>query len=118
MVLAYTSTAALLNGLSPVEVYFQFRKHNASTRSIPGSLRLYGLLKDQLCKMAEKPVLPGTPGIPTGRLPNQKHLQGTPSYFTSRVGTLGLPLVPGHIKVGTRLLRLGMKLLVLVHSAQ
>ena len=75
-------------------------------RSTPG---LYGLLKDRLHRIAEKPVLQGTPGTPTGTLPN---LERTPTF-----GTLDLPLVPGHIDVGPRLLRLGMQLFLLKHSA-
>ena len=39
---------------------------------------LYGLLKERPHRMAEKPVLTGTPGTPTRSLPNLKRLQGTP----------------------------------------
>ena len=77
--------------------------------STPGSLRLYGLFNEWLGGMA---VIPGTPGTPTGSLPNLKCLQDTPTNSPTvaslLVGTLGLPSVPGHVDVGTRLLSLEM----------
>ena len=66
---------------------------------MPSTLVLYGLLKEQPCGMAQKPVLQDTPGTPTGSLPNLKHLQGTltmylPTLASLLVGTIGVPLFP------------------------
>ena len=62
--------------------------------------------------MAEKLVLLGTPGTPTGSLPNVKHLQGTPMFqnsLTVASSLCSLLSVPGHFAVGIRLLTLGME---------
>ena len=55
---------------------------DAVTLFNPWSLRLYSLLNEQLCRMAEKPVLPGTLGSPTGSL---KRL---PTFQTPRNGII------------------------------
>ena len=63
--------------------------------------------------MAEKQALQSTHGTPAGSLPNLKRLQGPPTFQTPQlyaalllVDTAILPLVPGHVDMGTRLLRL------------
>ena len=67
-------------------------------------------MKDRPRGMAEKLVLPGTPGTPTGSLPKNgvhSYDSNSPTVASLLVGTSGLLSVPGQVDVGTRQLKLG-----------
>ena len=80
-------------------------------RSTPGSLRLYGLLKDWPCGMTEKPQSRYSNWKPSQPEASSmySYLSNSPTVASLLVGNLQFPSVPGHIDLGTRLARLGTK---------